>query len=269
MQTQRETVLVLGYHDVTSTPDASGFVGPEAASYKLSPRQFTAHLAAIAELGLEPALVADPAQSGESRVFLSFDDAGSSCAETVAPALAARGWRAHFFVVTDLLDTPGFLESAQVRELAHQGHVIGAHGHTHRPLTKLSHSDLEVELRTSKTVLEELLQTPVNTLAAPFGFYARRLDAVVAAAGYRHLFTSEPWLRPRRRQGVTVYGRFALDARTSAADVARLCQFSRYDLVRRKAGWLLRKRARALLGPVYSVARSAVLRRRLRRRIQE
>jgi peptidoglycan/xylan/chitin deacetylase (PgdA/CDA1 family) len=265
-ESRRPALLALAYHDVSSDPATSGFPGAEAAHYKLSPERFLTHLDAIAEAGLVPRTIADPIADEDVRVLLTFDDGGRSCASVIAPALAERGWRAHFFLVTDLLDTPGFLTAAEARELDGRGHVVGSHSHSHHALTRLSRAEIESELRESRAVLEEVLQKPVTTFAVPGGFYSASLDPLAAEAGYTHLFTSEPWLRPRVRSGVEVYGRFAVYSRTSDSEVALLCRLSRSLVLRRRAGWIARKQARAFLGPAYRTARSAVLRRSVRQR---
>jgi hypothetical protein len=115
-------------------------------------------------------------------------------------------------------------------------------------------------------VLEDLLGKAVTAFAVPGGFYSTRLDSLVAVAGYSQLFTSEPWLHPRARDRLDVHGRFALYAGTSAGEVAELCRRSSSLVLRRRAAWIVRKRARALLGPVYGAARSAALRRKARPR---
>jgi peptidoglycan/xylan/chitin deacetylase (PgdA/CDA1 family) len=263
---RREAILALMYHDVTADPETSGFAGPEAAHYKLAPERFLRHLSAMAGLGLIPGVVTEGLARDEVRLLLTFDDGGESCARVIAPALAELGWRAHFFVVTKLIDTPGFLTAAEVRHLSGCGHVVGTHGHSHRALTTLSDGEIDSELRQSRSVLEQLLDRPVTALAVPGGYYTMRLDRLAAAAGYAHVFTSEPWLDPRRRSGIVVYGRFAVYSRTSAHEIARLCKLSRTLVLRRRTSWVVRKHARAALGPVYANARSAVLRRRARSR---
>lgn len=263
---RREAVLALTYHDVTADPETSGFPGAEAAHYKLAPERFLRHLGAMAGVGLTPGVVTEGLVGDDVRLLLTFDDGGESCARVIAPALAELGWRAHFFVVTKLIDTPGFLTAADVRHLCKWGHVVGTHGHSHRALTRLSDREIDSELRQSRSVLEQLLDKPVTALAVPGGYYSTRLDRLAAAAGYAHLFTSEPWLDPRHRSSIVVYGRFAIYSRTSTHEIAQLCKLSRTVVLRRRTGWVVRKHARTALGPVYASARSAVLRRRARSR---
>jgi peptidoglycan/xylan/chitin deacetylase (PgdA/CDA1 family) len=259
-------VLSLTLHDVVAAhdPDSSGFPGPSAAHYKLTPAAFAAHLEAIAGEGLEPSLVTEPTR-GLLRLHLTFDDGGSSALDQIAPELGRRSWRAHFFVTTGELDAPAFLRRSDLAQLAGAGHLVGSHAHTHRPLTRLAPDDLREELRSSKAILEDVLGEPVSTLAAPGGFSSARVAAAAAEEGYAHLFTSEPWLQPRTLDALTLYGRFALVAGSPAAETAALCRLSAPLIWRKRAGWTARKSARRALGPVYAHAREAVFARGIER----
>jgi peptidoglycan/xylan/chitin deacetylase (PgdA/CDA1 family) len=249
-------------HDVVAADDSdsSGFPGPAAAHYKLTPGAFAAHLDAIGGEGLQPTLVTEPT-TGELRLHLTFDDGGSSALDDVAPELGRRGWPGHFFVTTGTLDMPAFLRRPDLAQLAADGHLVGSHAHTHRPLTRLRPDDLREELRRSKAILEDVLGEPVSALAAPGGFSSARVAEAAADEGYSHLFTSEPWLQPRRLEELTLYGRFALVAGSPAAETAALCRLSAPLIWRKRAGWTARKSARRALGPVYAHAREAVLAR--------
>jgi peptidoglycan/xylan/chitin deacetylase (PgdA/CDA1 family) len=257
--------LALTFHDVTSADalQGSGFPGPAAAHYKLTPEDFAAHLDEVERAGLVPSLVRDPALDG-LQLLLTFDDGGRSALEAVAPQLAARGWPGHFFVTTGELGHPSFLTGSALAELAGQGHIVGSHAHSHRPLTRLPLAELRDELRRSKAILEDLLADEVDVLAAPGGFCSARVAELAAAEGYRHLFTSEPWLRPRAHGPVTLYGRFAIVARQSPAQTAALCRLRAPLIWRRRAGWTARKSARRVFGPLYAHTRETMLARKAR-----
>jgi peptidoglycan/xylan/chitin deacetylase (PgdA/CDA1 family) len=257
--------LGLTFHDVTcvGAVDSSGFPGPTAAHYKLSPEAFSAHLDEIEAVGLVPSLVREPGPDG-LQLLLTFDDGGYSALDHVAPELAARRWPAHFFVTTGELDRPAFLARSALAELAGQGHLVGSHAHSHQPLTRMSIQELREELRRSKAILEDQLAAPVIALAAPGGFCSRRVAELAAEEGYRHLFTSEPWLRPREHGPLTLYGRFAIVAGQSPAQTAALLRLQAPVIWRRRAGWIARRSARRAFGPLYSQARQVLLARRAR-----
>jgi peptidoglycan/xylan/chitin deacetylase (PgdA/CDA1 family) len=250
--------VVLAYHDVAAAGEraATGFTGPGPDRYKLEPAAFAAQLDAVAAAGGAGLL-----HDGRP-VTLTFDDGGSSALGTIAPLLEERGWRGHFFVTTGRIGTPGFLDEDGVRELAARGHDVGSHSHTHPVLTRLSDELVAEEWTRSRQILEELLGREVGTASVPTGYYAERVARAAAAAGYATLFTSEPWLEPRRLGALELVGRFAVTAATPSARVAALAAGSRAALLRQSAGWQARKAAKLALGPLYGRIRHAALGRR-------
>jgi peptidoglycan/xylan/chitin deacetylase (PgdA/CDA1 family) len=253
-------VLALMYHDVVAgDPDASGFPGTGPNHYKLRADRFETHLDAIEALGLRPSLVDEPI--AEMTLLLTFDDGGGSASTQIAPMLEGRGWRGHFFVTTDRIGTQGFLTRDQLLALHEAGHVVGSHAHTHRALTKLGDGDARGEWSESKAVLEDVLGATVVVASVPTGRYSERIATLAAHVGYEHLFTSEPWLEPRRADTVLVYGRYAVHAGTSAARITALCSLSRPTLLWMGGGWYARKAAKAVLGPVYDPLRRRLLTR--------
>ncbi len=208
--------VALTYHDLADgmDRDRAGFTGGTAARYKLSPDRFEAHLDAIAAAAPEVGLVAPDAPLPP--VALTFDDGGAS-ALAEAEAIERRGWRAHFFVVTSLIGTPGFLTADDIRELARRGHVVASHSHTHPTyMGKLSPARIDEEWRVSRAALADLLGEPPVLASVPGGFLSRAVVDGAAAAGYRVLLTSEPIVRVRSANRLLVLGRFTIWANTPA-----------------------------------------------------
>ena len=239
-------VAALMYHDVTDEPTTSGFQRPGAWPYKLSRRRFDQHLAQLAAAAAAPVLVTDLALAvpgGGDHLMLTFDD-GALGALHAADALSRRGWRAHFFIVTGLLGAPGFLSPADVRALRAAGHLIGSHSHTHPDIFRdLPPARMAFEWRTSRAVLEDLLGEPCLVASVPGGDSSPAVFRSAAKAGYRFLFTSEPWLRPRRVAGCTVLGRFSVKAQTPVERVAALAEYRGWGraLAQRRLQTLLRR----------------------------
>lgn len=102
------------YHDVVRYGDVetSGFPGEGAARYKLSSDEFDLHLATLAQvLKVKPVTVSDALRSpeGGQPVMLTCDDGGISAYPATAVILARYGSKGHFFVATDYIGKPGFL----------------------------------------------------------------------------------------------------------------------------------------------------------------
>jgi len=213
------TVLI--YHDIAGIDEreTTGFTGPLAARYKLDPTHFAEHLDAIAASGVKIGLLDDDG-GGRPQSALTFDDGGAS-ALAAAAALEKRGWRGHFFITTDRIGTPGFLDSDGVREIAARGHMVGSHSHSHpRGMSRLPGTEIAREWQESRAVLADLLGTPPSSAAVPGGSLSETVIEEAAAAGYRLLMTSEPTSRPRRHLDLTVVGRYTIWATTPAARAA-------------------------------------------------
>ena len=218
-------VASFGYHDVTDDPAASGFQRPGARPYRLTPGAFAAHLAALGAAGSPPELIGDLNLTQPGRhVLLTFDDGGKS-ALYAGDALAARGWRGHFFIVTNLIGQRTFLEPGEIRYLRQCGHVIGSHTHTHPNLFReLSEHAMLAEWRVSCDRLAQLLGEPCDVASVPGGDMSARVHRSAARAGVRFLFTSEPTFTPAHDAGCWTLGRFMVKTGTSAARVAALAQ---------------------------------------------
>lgn len=219
----RTRVAALGYHEIADAPGESGFRRPGARPYRFSRAELEAHLDAIAACGASVACVdaLDPGAPGV-RTILTFDDGGCS-ALAAAAALERRGWRGHFFIITGRIGTPGFLDAAGIRRIRQAGHVVGSHSHTHPDIFRgLDAAAMAREWQESRDRLEQLLGEPCVHASVPGGDVSQRVFASAAAAGLRWLFTSEPWLVPRRVGGCMVLGRVVLKRGVSAREVAAL-----------------------------------------------
>jgi peptidoglycan/xylan/chitin deacetylase (PgdA/CDA1 family) len=257
------TALALTYHDVVDQGawDASGFPGPTSASFKLDRRVFERHLAAISGVAAVRGTVFDVRQDGRDRppVLLTFDDGGLSAYACVAGLLEEFGWRGHFFVTTDRLGTPGFLNAAQLRELAGRGHVIGTHSCSH-PLrmSSLRWERMLDEWRRSTAILSDALGAAVRVGSLPGGAYSPRVAAAAAAAGLTALFTSEPTARCRVVAGCVVIGRYAVRRRTPAAVAARIASGDIGPRLWQWCFWNAKKAAKLMGGEAYLALRRLV-----------
>lgn len=173
----RPGVPILNYHSVGEVADDSTV--PRAAfaqqlDWLVSQGFATASLHDVAERKLPP-----------HPVILTFDDGKEDALRVVLPMLRERRLRATFFVVTDFVGRPGYLDWDGVRALRAAGMEIGSHSVDHARLSELTEDRVRAELADSKRALEEHLGAPVEALAYPFNASRARLVRAAKEAGYR------------------------------------------------------------------------------------
>ena len=242
------------YHDVISgdPPQDSGFPTPDAGLYKLTVDQFDDHLTCLAKNRPPPITAFDLARASGLQWMITFDDGGVSAWTTVAERLEARGWRGHFFVTTNFIDTPGFLTRAQIRDLYQRGHVIGSHSCSHPlQMARLGSSDILREWKDSVQVLSGILGQTIVVASVPGGQYSREVGEAAAAAGIQALFTSEPSVRHEKIGNCLILGRYAIQRWTTPQTAVSIAQGHLGPRLFQSLIWNAKKMAKALGGAQY------------------
>ncbi len=181
------------YHELTRAKDAYG--------YSLPQDEFARHLELFASLR--------NSAGARLRPKVTFDDGHGSNHELALPVLTRFGVSAHFFLTAGWIATrSGYMDWAQVRSLAEQGHRIGAHGWSHKLLTRCSGAELQTELGAARRLLEDKLGAAVTTMSLPGGRSNGRVLEACAHAGYTQVFTSMP--RAETDDGGALMGRLNL-----------------------------------------------------------
>jgi peptidoglycan/xylan/chitin deacetylase (PgdA/CDA1 family) len=137
-------------------------------------------------------------------VALTFDDGFRSVFEHAFPVLARHRLPATIFVVANTLapeapqvnwvDDPPLRPLAtlgleEVQEMQEAGIRVGSHSYAHQDLTSLSDEECERDLRASRQLLEDQLETRITLLAYPLGLHDERVRRAAARAGFTHAFT--------------------------------------------------------------------------------
>jgi peptidoglycan/xylan/chitin deacetylase (PgdA/CDA1 family) len=252
------TLTSLIYHDVLRDADCddSGFQGTDAASYKLTENQFRRHLDMIGDaLGPStPLSIREPSDLAQSNrgLALTFDDGGRSGVDRIAGLLEERGWRAHFFITTNLIGEPGFMSAADLRRLCASGHIVGTHSASHPArMSKLPTASILAEWRDSCDRIADILGAPVVSASVPGGFYSLEVARMAAAAGIRVLFNSEPTRRVTALDGVSVIGRFSITRRTSDRSITSLTRGRRGTALAQQFAWSGKKLLKQLGGEAW------------------
>lgn len=133
-------------------------------------------------------------------VVISFDDGFQDFHDHAFPILQEFGYPSVVFVVAGLLGQPAkwlvdgsgdetIMAGSTLRALRSGQVDIGAHTISHPRLPDLSVAQQESEIRSSKSLLEDVLGEPVESFAYPFGRYDAAVRDAVGAAGYRMALT--------------------------------------------------------------------------------
>lgn len=122
-------------------------------------------------------------------VILTFDD-GYDNHFLAAQILEQYGLHGVFFVITEKIDTPGYLTKAQIREMASKGHEIGSHSVTHPNMENLSEEQIRFEVGDSKKKIEEITGKKVISFCYPSGKYDNRSVSLLEREGYEFARTT-------------------------------------------------------------------------------
>ena len=257
--------LTLLYHDVVprDRSDASGFAGGGAARYKLTPTEFRHHLEAIKRVARTPPAIA-PELVGKAGVgrdwLLTFDDGGVTAYDPIADILEENGWRGHFLITVNYIDSPAFVNREQIRALRRRGHIIGSHSCSHPERMSLCEADqLLNEWQRSQEVLADILGESITVASVPGGFYSRAVAQAAAQAGFKVLFNSEPTSLPDAVDGCLVLGRYTIYRGMSADKAAALVAGNAWPRLQQAFLWNAKKISKALGGRMYLQLRKRLL----------
>lgn len=247
---------MLLYHSVNYRPAA------DDRDWTVSPGEFASHLNVVAASGRTPITVEAVAEAlrGErplpSRpVAITFDDGFADSYEALT-AVADRGLVATIYITTGEIGAASRLTASQVTEVASWAAVdVGAHAVRHRRLDELGESDLEREVTESRSRLEDVSQTRVESFAYPHGAYDRRVRRAVMTAGYRSAAAVKNALSHERDDPFAI-ARWTVRAGTPAARVAEVLDgrrvpsaWARERLRTRAYRWARRGRQRVIRRP--------------------
>ena len=137
-------------------------------------------------------------------ILITFDDGYEDFYTYAYPILKKYGLTATVFVLAGYigklntwdvrlrLKRARHLNQEQIQVLSSEGIGFGSHGMYHRFLTRCRLADAEVELQSSKSILEDLLNRPIYSFAYPYGSTNAKTVQRVKSADYRVAFSLNP-----------------------------------------------------------------------------
>lgn len=184
-------VPVLMYHeiaDATVTPSKLA-VSPEVFADQLGYLR-DAGFTAITAGALSAAVAGGAEELPERPVVLTFDDGYGDFYRQALPLLKQNDLTGTVFTTTGWVGLADkekrMLSWAELSEAAHAGIEIGAHTCTHRQLDQLPENQVREELGTSKSVIEDHLQTAIPGVAYPFGYSSGKVRRIARELGYTY-----------------------------------------------------------------------------------
>ncbi|HEY3310607.1 MAG TPA: polysaccharide deacetylase family protein [Anaerolineales bacterium] len=157
---------ILLYHHIGTTKSKN--------PYFVSVDEFRTQMQALKDWGyttISATLLADALEDGARLplrpIVITFDDGDESVYTTAYPIMRELGFIGVNYVVADYIGKSGYMDMAQLKELAGAGWETGSHTLSHKDLTTSPNSEKEVAQ--SRRVLEKLLGVTVVTIAYPFG----------------------------------------------------------------------------------------------------
>jgi peptidoglycan/xylan/chitin deacetylase (PgdA/CDA1 family) len=125
------------------------------------------------------------------KIAISFDDGLEDIYTIAYPILKERRIPFTIFVITDFLDSPGYITAEQLKILAKDSLVtIGSHGITHKNLPDLSIEQQKSEIYDSKKILEGIINKNVDLFAYSHGLFDK--TSLTLASVYRYCFSVTP-----------------------------------------------------------------------------
>ena len=205
-QVKKEILIVLTFHGVKPNPSLPWEIKYEKLSDML--RQLKKHeFEALSPWDLNKWF--NKEIKGGRKFLLTFDDGLKTSAEAIKKLHKDFKIESAFFIVTDLLNTPGYINKEDLLKLASETNCkFGLHGKRHLEVTKIlkQNGNLAQELDNAKNELEQLTKQKIDFYAYPFGEYNASATKVLAASSMEYCFTIDA-LEVSRSESKTIIPR--------------------------------------------------------------
>jgi len=185
---------------------------PEERRYAVSPHRFGSHMQSLRENGYRAVSLEDVeqhlqgnAQLPDKPVAVTFDDGYLNNYTNAFPILQEHAIPATLFLVvaavggrtTHWMQTPQSTPHAlvgweQIHEMRRANITFGSHTLDHPRLSQLDRDAARVQIRGSKSALEDALGTRVHYFAYPYGDFNDTTLELVREAGYALACTTRP-----------------------------------------------------------------------------
>lgn len=182
-------VPILTYHSI----DGSGsIVSTDRETFRLQMRTLSDSGYSTISLSELSECIHNKRSLPAKAVVVAFDDGYQNVYSEAFPILAEYGFKATVFLITGYCGksnswpgnwvSPGrqpLLSWSEVQELHKYGFEFGSHTETHPDLTRLSVAKAEIEMKRSRTAIQDHLGSKVSLFAYPYGSYNAAIKSLV------------------------------------------------------------------------------------------
>jgi peptidoglycan/xylan/chitin deacetylase (PgdA/CDA1 family) len=181
--------------------------------YCVSPERFATQMRLLAKQGFQAVTIDDfvlwiggKRELPDNSFLITFDDGFFGVYEHALPVLRELGWPATVFLVSGLIgarddwcrtENPSghsypLLGMREIEVMVKSGFSFHSHTRHHKRLPTLSDIELHDQVEGSRRELADLLGTPVDYLAYPYGLVNARVIQATRTAGYSAAFSVQP-----------------------------------------------------------------------------
>ncbi len=173
--------ILLYHHVANRDPSSRYFISPDVFEDQMRILHRWGYTTIPLSLLVE-ALV-EGAELPPRPVVITFDDGYRDVVNHALPIMQHYGFRGVAYVIAGQIGKGKYMKPAELRELFDAGWEIGSHSWSHPNLRSESVS-LQREIVESRLKLEELLGSPLETFAFPYGLTSKYITALVKEEGY-------------------------------------------------------------------------------------
>lgn len=193
-------IPILMYHEITTEENLRKVCNKIKYTYVVTTQKFEEQMRWLAEAGFSTVslyAVVDIIENKNSLILpkkpiiITFDDGFAGNHQYGFPILKKYGHFAVFFITVNNVGTPYMMGWRQLEELVLDGMSIQSHCMTHPLLGQLDRDGITYELKESKQILQDRLQTSIDFLSLPDGSYNNYYRNVAIETGYRGGCTSK------------------------------------------------------------------------------
>ena len=172
---------VIYYHDIHSKK--------RHTTMSTSIELFKIHIDIIKESGYE---IVHEITKKYGQIEICFDDGFLGLYENIE-FLKRNNIPVHLFVVSSYLMQKGYINEKQLIELNKTPLLkISSHTHTHKRLNEIATSEIEIELKTSKEIIESVIKTTISALCYPEGRFNKEIINIAQLLGYSKQYSCLP-----------------------------------------------------------------------------